>query len=391
MYRLAGQRYLVVDAQVHAWDASPHNQAGPAGEQFAADLLRRHHELDDTGPAAAPPVPPEEVERVTEDGLARDLFGTGYVDRAVLQPVVLGDLFVLGFSPVAWHAELADRMPGRFVLSGELDPDAGQPGARGIGPRVRRWDLRGLTLCEARRPGRPGRLVRLADPWLRRVLARCSQAGAGVVHLGVAPSARPAPWRRWVTAGSARGVGPRLPNWAEPVRAGSALPVRTNVVQRVPSAGFDVGQFRELARALPLVQFVLGAGCLPGDQLCRLGLLPNVHVVLTEMLPWIGSLEFATAFGELLAGFGSERLLFGSGYPLVRPRRLVSELAAFRFPPELAGRYPDLDIAARQAVLGTNAARLYRIALPAEMLPCGELHRRGAVPDREPHVGAILR
>jgi len=357
MFGLAGRRYLVVDAQVHAWDASPHNQAGPAGEEFAADLLRWHRELD--GPA----LPAEEVERVSEDGLARDLFGTGHVDRAVLQPVVLGDLFVLGFSPVAWHAELADRMPGRFVLSGELDPEAGQAGARGIGPAVRRWDLRGLTLCEARRPGR---LVRLADPWLRRVLARCSQAGAGVVHLGVAPSARPAPWRRW-DPGAGR-VGPRLPHWAEPVRAGSALPVRTNVVRRVPSAGFDVGHFRELARALPRVQFVLGAGCLPGDALCRLGRLPNVHVVLTEMLPWIGSAEFAVAFGELLLAFGPERLLFGSGYPLVRPGRLVAELAAFRFPDELAGRYPQLDDDARQAVLGGNAARLYRVPLPGGAL-----------------------
>jgi predicted TIM-barrel fold metal-dependent hydrolase len=373
----SGPRYLVVDAHVHAWDASPHNQAGPAGEAFATDLLRRHRELDGPGGAGGAggrdrPVPPEEVERVTEDGLARDLFEAGYVDRAVLQPVVLGDLFVLGFSPVAWHAELASRMPGRFVLSGELDPDAGQAGARGIGPQVRRWDLRGLTLCEARRPGR---LVRLSDPWLRRVLARCSQAGAGVVHLGVAPSARPAPWRRW-DADLGRS-GPRLPNWAEPVRAGSALPVRTNVVRRVPSAGFDVGHFRELARALPRVQFVLGAGCLPGGQLCGLGRLPNVHVVLTEMLPWIGTREFATAFGELLAAFGPERLLFGSGYPLVRPARLVARLASFTFPDELAGRYPEFDVAARQAVLGGNAARLYRVPLPAGALPRPGL-RQGA-------------
>lgn len=364
MYRAApgaAHGYTVVDAQVHAWDASPHNQAGPAGEAFAADLLRRHAELDGSA-AAARRGQVEQVERVTEDGLAHDLFEVGHVDRAVLQPVVLGELFVLGFSPLSWHAELAERMPARFVLSGELDPDAGQAGARGLGPRVRRWDLRGLTLCEARRPGR---LVRLADPWLRRVLARCGQVGAGVVHLGVAPSARPAPWQRWETGGGR--TGPRLPHWAEPVRAGSALPVRTNVVRRVPSAGFDVNDFRDLARALPRIRFVLGAGCLPGEQLCRLGRLPNVHVVLTEMLPWIGTAEFAVAFGELLAAYGPERLLFGSGYPLVRPGRLVEQLAAYRFPAGLG--YPQLDVAARQAILGGNAARLYRIPLPAHSLP----------------------
>jgi predicted TIM-barrel fold metal-dependent hydrolase len=371
MYTTGRERFAVVDAQVHAWDGSPHNQAGPGGEAFVADLLRRHRELGPPGSA----VPPDDFERVTEDALARDLFGEGHVDRAVLQPVVLEELFVLGFSPAAWHAELAERMPNRFVLSGELDPDAGQAGARGIGPRVRRWDLRGLTLCETRRPGR---LMRLADPWLRRVLARCAQVGAGVVHVGVAPSTRPAPWQRWRPAESGgRGTGPRLPSWAEPLRAGSALPVRRNVVQRVPSVTFDPGQFRELASTLPRVQFLLGAGCLPGEQLCRLGRLPNVHVVLTEMLPWIGSPEFALAFGELLLAFGGERLLFGSGYPLVRPRRLVEEFVAFQFPAELEGRFPELDAATRQAVLGANAARLYRIPLPAGVLPRPAAVRRG--------------
>ena len=348
-----GERYPVLDAQVHAWDASPHNQAGPAGQDFATDLLRRHRELD----GSAVPLP--EVERVTADGLARDVFHHGYVDRAVLQPVVLGDLFVLGFSPVAWHAELARDMPERFVLSGELDPDAGQAGARGIAARVRRFDLRGLTFCESRRPG--GRM-RLGETWLRRSLTRCASSGASVVHLGVSPSARPAPWLRW------RPVvprGPRFPSWAEPVRSISALPVRTREVQRVEAAGFDVGELRALATALPRTSFVLGAGCLPMDQLCRLARLPNTHVVLTELLPWMSdpgsALEFGRAFGDLLLAYGPERLLFGSGYPLVRPGRLVEGLARYRFPDELRGRCTDLDAAARRLVLGGNAARLYGV------------------------------
>ena len=351
MYAADGQTYRVVDAQVHAWDASPHNQAGPAGEVFASTLLTRHRELDGAAGTLA------EVERVTEDGLERDVFGAGHVDRAVLQPVVLGELFVLGFSPVAWHAELADAMPERFVLSGELDPDAGQPGARGIAAKVRRWDLRGLTFCESRRPG--GRMP-LGEPWLRRVLARCGLSGAGVVHLGVTPYTGPAPWRRWRPV---PGLGPRLPSWAEPVRSGSALPVRTRPVRRVASAAFDVAKFRELATALPRMSFVVGAGCLPSEQLCRLARLPNVHVVLTEILPWItdpdSRTDFGRAFGELLIAFGPERLLFGSGYPLVRPGRLVERLVRYRFPDELRGRYRDLDEDALRAVLGGNAERLY--------------------------------
>ena len=48
---------------------------------------------------------------------------------------------------------------------------------------------------------------------------------------------------------------------------------------------------------------------------------------------------------------------------MVRPGRLVRELAAYRFPAELADRYPGFDAAAVRAVLGGNAARLYRIPL----------------------------
>ncbi|HWM58186.1 MAG TPA: amidohydrolase family protein [Pseudonocardia sp.] len=361
MFTVGGERVLVVDAQVHIWDASPHNQAIPDGEVYALDLLRRHRELDGAG------VPPHEVERVTEHSLNRDVFEDGHVDRAVLQPVVLGDLFVLGFSPLEWHAEMAGWMPGRFVLSGELDPDGGQPGARGLTPRVRRFGLRGLTLCERRRPA--GRLS-LADPWLRRTLARCGQAGADVVHIGVGPSTRPAPWRRAdeEPTGAPRGRPPRVPRWAEPVRAGSALPARAGAAARVAPPGFDVRQFRDLAAALPEIRFVLGAGCLPGQQLCSLARLGNVHVVLTEILPWTSSLGFAHAFGALLAAFGPERLLFGSGYPMMRPGRLVAELAEYRFPAEFGHRYPRFDAAAKRAVLGGNADRLYRITQSARLV-----------------------
>lgn len=356
MYPVGGAWCPVVDAQVHIWDASPHNQAIPDGERYARDLLRRHRELDGST------VPAHEVEQVTENSLNRDVFGEG-VDRAVLQPVVLGDLFVLGFSPLSWHAEMAGWMPDRFVLCGELDPDGGQPGARGLTPRVRRFDLRGLTLCERRRPA--GRM-HLADPWLRRTLARCGSAGADVVHVGVGPSTRAAPWARTFPPepGRQRPV-PRVPAWAEPVRAGSAQPVREVAAARVAPPGFDAGQFRALARALPDVHFVLGAGCLPTGALARLAALPNVHVMLTEILPWTGSLDFAHAFGTLLRAFGPERLLFGSGYPMMRPGPLVRALAEYRFPPEVALRYPRFDADAVRAVLGGNAARLYRIPLTA--------------------------
>jgi predicted TIM-barrel fold metal-dependent hydrolase len=236
---------------------------------------------------------------------------------------------------------------------------------------VRRHDLRGITLCEQRRP--TGRL-RLGEPWLRKVLTRCAEAGADVVHVGVGPSTRPAPWRR-EEPDTRRPVRrrPHVPSWAEPLQSGSMLPVR-RAAERIAPPGFDPAQLRALARELPEVSFVLGAGCLPGQQLCALADLPNVSVMLTEILPWLGSMDFAHAFGGLLRAFGPQRLLFGSGYPMVRPGRLVRELAAYRFPPELIHRYPRWDTASVRAVLGGNAARLYRIGglhLPAQVAAAG--------------------
>ena len=45
MFSVGGVPCPVVDAQVHIWDASPHNQAAPDGEVYALDLLRRQREL----------------------------------------------------------------------------------------------------------------------------------------------------------------------------------------------------------------------------------------------------------------------------------------------------------------------------------------------------------
>lgn len=357
----------VVDAQVHGWDGRPHNQAGPAGEQFVADLLHRHRMVD----PSPRPLSADAFELVTPEALAAHVLSA--VDRAVLVPAVFSDLFVLGFAATAWHAELAAEHPERLVLAGELDP-ADRIRARGIGARVSRDGLRALTVLPARRPETA---LSLRAPWLRRTLIRAEQAGAGVVHVGVAPTARPsraAP--EWAHAGVAEVAGPRprWPEWAEPVRAGSALPVRVPSAGPLPAGALDVDEVAALAAALPKVRFVLGAACAPTASLTRLARLPNVSVLLTDLLIALRRhrVPAAQALGELLAAFGPDRLMFGSGYPLVRPARLIRDLMTFRYPEELRGRFPELDDDVRAALLGGTAARLYGL----------DVVRRAAAPRR---------
>ncbi|OLL75486.1 hypothetical protein Ae168Ps1_3887 [Pseudonocardia sp. Ae168_Ps1] len=351
----------VVDAQVHGWDGRPHNQAGPAGEQFVADLHHRHRMVD----PSPSPLSADAFGLVTPDALAAHVLSA--VDRAVLVPATLDDLFVLGFAAPGWHAELAEEHPGRLVLAGELDP-ADRTRARGIGAQVTRGGMRALTVLPSRRPETA---VSLRASWLRRTLIRAEQAGAGVVHVGVAPTARPpAAAPGWAYAGVVDAGDatprPRWPSWAEPVRAGSALPVRARTAGPLPAGGIELAEVRELAAALPRVRFVLGATIAPTAALVRLARLPNVHVLLTEVLVGLrrDPVPAAEALGELLAAYGPDRLMFGSGYPLVRPARLIRDLMTFRYPEPLRGRYPELDDDVREAVLGGTAARLYGLDLP---------------------------
>ncbi|ALE75132.1 hypothetical protein AD006_02630 [Pseudonocardia sp. EC080610-09] len=351
----------VVDAQVHGWDGRPHNQAGPAGEQFVADLHHRHRMVD----PSPSPLSADAFGLVTPDALAAHVLSA--VDRAVLVPATFDDLFVLGFAAPGWHAELAEEHPGRLVLAGELDP-ADRARARGIGAQVTRGGMRALTVLPSRRPETA---VSLRASWLRRTLIRAEQAGAGVVHVGVAPTARPpAAAPGWAYAGVVDAGDatprPRWPSWAEPVRAGSALPVRARTAGPLPAGGIELAEVRELAAALPRVRFVLGATIAPTAALVRLARLPNVHVLLTEVLVGLrrDPVPAAEALGELLAAYGPDRLMFGSGYPLVRPDRLIRDLMTFRYPEPLRGRYPELDDDVREAVLGGTAARLYGLDLP---------------------------
>ena len=330
MFAVGGEPTLVVDAQVHIWDASPHNQAIPDGEVYAKDLLRRRWELDGWE-RDGPTIPSYEAERVTEHSLNRDLFEAGYVDQAVLQPVVLGDLFVLGFSPVAWHAEMAAWMPGRFVLSGELDPGSGQPGARGLSPRVRRFGLRGLTLCERRPPA--GRLS-LADPGCA---ARWPAAGRPARGWCTSASGR-RPARALAAVGgnraAPRGRPPRVPRWAEPVGAGSALPVRTGAAPGCPRPGStwaSSGSWRGRCRSAVRAR----RGVPAGRAAVRARPAANVHVVLTEMLPWTGSRGFASRSASCWRRSGRSGCCSAVGTRWSGPDGWWRELAAYPFPAEL--------------------------------------------------------
>ncbi|WP_329130247.1 amidohydrolase family protein [Streptomyces sp. NBC_01476] len=155
------------------------------------------------------------------------------------------------------------------------------------------------------------------------------------------------------------------------VRAGLAAVGRAGLVYDLLVSPREMTAAVATVQALPEVEFVLDHGGKPpvasgawepwAGQLSALAALPNVSCKLSGLITeadwesWRPQdvLPYAR---HVLAAFGQDRVLFGSDWPVCT----------------LAGRYADvyalaeqavaaLDPAGRDAVLGGNAARVYRL------------------------------
>jgi predicted TIM-barrel fold metal-dependent hydrolase len=75
---------------------------------------------------------------------------------------------------------------------------------------------------------------------------------------------------------------------------------------------------------------------------------------------------FAQIMGELLYWVGEDRIQFSSDYALWTPRWLVEAFVDFQIPDDL-GEYPAITTEQKKKILGLNAAKMYDIAVPAEL------------------------
>ena len=339
--RPAGERYLVVDAQVHAWDGSPHNQAGPRRRGLRADLLRRHRELDGCRVRCRR----TRSERVTEQGLNATCSARATSTARCCSRWCSATCSCSASARWPGTPRWPGWMPGRFVLSGELDPDGGQPGAPAASARgCAGSTCAGSPLCETRRPA--GRM-RLADPWLRRVLARCGQAGRGRrAHrrrrrrrarrrggAGPGPRRRDA---RGAPAAAAAELGRAACGPGRRCRCAPAPPQRVAParVRRRPSSG-------SWPRAAARSGSCSARAACPTEQLCRAG--PAAQRArdahrdpAVDRFARTSRTPSATCWPRS----APDRLLFGSGYPLVRPGRLVARARRVPVPGRAARPVP---------------------------------------------------
>lgn len=344
MYTKNGESYFIVDGHVHFWDGSPENQANRYGKGFIECFYDYSKNL-------SPPEyvwPLEKFEKYTEEDIMHDLFEVGYDDWAIFQPTYLSDFYLNGFNTTERDGALAEKYPDRFILNGAWDPRDGEGGLEALEALARRWKLRGVKLYTAEWKGH-SKGWKLSDPWAYRYLERCEQLGITNIHVHKGPTIFP-----------------------------------------LNRDAFDVADIDEAASAFPNLNFIVEHCGLPRlEDFCWIATQePNVYAGLAVALPFIHTRPryFAQIIGELLYWLGDNRISFGSDYGIWQPKWLVEQFVDFQIPEDLQGEYGVLTPDIKRKILGLNLARLYDIAVPADMGTSPEPTERASMGQPEPVV-----
>ena len=243
---------------MHVWDASAHNQASRTARSTPPNCSRHR---DSTARRAA---------ALGGTRLRAQLASTVQrrVDPAVRSRWCSGP-FVLGFSPLEWHAEMSGWMRAGSC-SARARPAGGQPGRAGAPPGAR-FDRAG-SLCDRRRPRGALALGRS----LLAALTRFVQAGPFRPQRVAVLAARPG---GGATAGS-RGRPTGRPTRARTPRVRMVRPFGRSCAalrERGPTGAppcFDTGQFAS-SRGRCRTRSSRAVAC-PASSCAVLALGPNV-------------------------------------------------------------------------------------------------------------------
>ena len=126
MYEHDGEKYYILDAHLHFWDASPENWV-KGREQFAKGWIECFHAYQGLGPEDTHWTI-EHFMKYSVDDFEKDVFTEGKVDHAVFQSTYLKDWYTEGFNTATQNAPLLERFPGKLTLNGRWDPREGEAG-----------------------------------------------------------------------------------------------------------------------------------------------------------------------------------------------------------------------------------------------------------------------
>jgi uncharacterized protein len=339
MYTKNGDSYFIVDGHIHAWDATPANQANRYGEGFINCFYDYHRNLSPEDQVWSK----EDFFTQSEEKILKDLFEDGYVDKAIFQPTYLTDFYVNGFNTTEQNGAIAEKHPDKFIANGSWDPRDGEAGLSALAELAERWQLRGVKLYTAEWKGE-SKGWKLTDPWSYRYLEKCQELGITNIHIHKGPTIYP-----------------------------------------LNRDAFDVADVDDVASAFPELNFIVEHVGLPRlEDFCWIATQePNVYGGLAVAMPFIHSRPryFAQIVGELLYWIGEDRISFASDYAIWTPDWLIERFVDFSIPEDMT-EYPALTTDVKKKILGLNMARLYDIDVPEQLrLPEAEAGAIGAEPE----------
>ena len=325
MYTKDGESYFIVDAHIALWDGREKNCKNIHGKQFIDCFYDYHKNLS-----------PEEVvwpyDEYTYYGgqrLMKDLFVDGYVDHAIFQPAFLGDFYHNGFGQTEEAWALTQRNPDKLTYNHNFDPRNEQAGLDQLRADAERFGLKGVKLYTAEWHG-DSRGYKLTDPWTYKYLEACRDLGITNIHIHKGPTIRP-----------------------------------------LDRDSFDVADVDEVATDFTDLNFVVEHCGLPRlEDFCWIATQePNVHAGLAVAMPFIHTRPryFAQIIGELLYWVGEDKIQFSSDYALWTPKWLIEKFVDFQIPADM-DEYPALTTDVKKKILGLNAAKMYDLGVPAELV-----------------------
>jgi predicted TIM-barrel fold metal-dependent hydrolase len=328
MYEKDGRSYFVVDTHTHFWDARPENR-NAYGAGFISCFYDFHRSMS--------PVeylwPKEKFDSYTEEDIVGDLFETGHVDKAILQPTYLTEFFPGGFNTTDQDAALAQSHPDRFIVNGAFDPRDGEAGLDELRRLKDAYDIKGVKLYTAEWRG-DSRGWRLDDRAAEPYFDLCQELGIKNVHVHKGPTIWP-----------------------------------------LNRDAFDVADVDQAATAFPELNFIVEHLGLPRlEDFCWIATQePNVYGGLALALPFLHSRPryFAKIIGELFYWIGEDRILFGSDYAIWHPKWLVEQFADFQIPEDMQSELGTISDDQKAKILGLNAASLYAIEVPTGEIAIG--------------------
>ena len=312
---------FVVDAVVHALNLDPANIASRYGEQLWQMSYGLHCLM--TPPDRRCPQAVYMTDMVPE-ALAATMFGETQTTIAATHTLTLDSWFHDGFAARGKTEAMVERWPTRMLGYVGVDPS---------GDRAAVLDDMDAQLA----------------------------AMPGAIGVKMYPHQMD-PYRPWRTDGEVASavIEHAIARGLKSVAIHKALPNGS-----VPLAPYRIGEdFEAAADAFPGIAFeIVHSGmAFIEETALAVARFPNVYANLetTTALLWQAPGRFADALALLMQWGGTEKILWGTGCSVTHPQHLLELFWAFQFTADTLERHgiPQLDEAAKRAILGGNYARM---------------------------------